>query len=67
MTRTLKSITDSDLDLASGGSALIVDDLAQVADFRQRPDRTSDDITAGNPGGGSAGSNSISQNVEPPA
>ena len=67
MTRTLKSITDSDLDLASGGSALLVDDLAQTGGTRQRLDTTSGGITAGNQGGGSAGSNSISQNVESPA
>ena len=66
MTRNLKSITDSDLDLASGGSALIADDLAQTAGDREELTIASG-VTAGNQGGGSAGSNSISQNVEPPA
>ena len=67
MTRTLKSITDSDLDLASGGSTLIADDLAQAAGAREDLDTTSGGVTAGNQGGGSAGSSSISQNFEPPA
>ena len=67
MTRILKNITDSDLDLACGGTALFPNDLAQVTDARQRPDGTSGDVTAGNQGGGSAGSSSISQNFEIPA
>ena len=67
MKRTFNSISDSDLDLACGGTALIPNDLAQITDMRQRPDGTSGDVTAGNQGGGSAGSSSISQNVEAPA
>ena len=46
MTRTFKSLNDSDLELACGGSSLIVDSLDQTSDVRRHPDASDDSVTA---------------------
>ena len=66
MTNTIKNLNDSDLELACGGSTLLVDAMSQAVGARLRPDAADGDVTAGNQGGGSAAWDSVSQNAGSP-